>query len=207
MIETYAFLAMFAIQILVGSVLTPAWLIRRVRAKVASSAERFAELFPGVDHNLSAERFATRHRALNTGMAVLGLLLLGWLFIHMRRPEWNQGKVPVLLLTAYLLAQMSPLILIGAKAAKVNKAFKSSLADGKRKAVLQRRQLFDFSYGAGTQRDLRPRFRQRCRRRRADAAPGAGNECVAAVEPQRRRGRKRLHGYSAAVAYGIFRPP
>jgi hypothetical protein len=144
MIETYAFLAMFAIQILVGSVLTPAWLIRRVRAKVASSAERFAELFPGVDPNLSAERFATRHRALNTGIAVLGLLLLGWLFIHMRRPEWNQGKVPVLLLTAYLLAQMSPLILIGAKAAKVNKALKSSLADGKRKAVLQRRQLFDF---------------------------------------------------------------
>jgi hypothetical protein len=143
MIETYAFLAMFALQILVGSVLSPAWLIRRVRAKVASSAERFAELFPGVDHQLSTERFATRHRALNTGIALVGLLLLGWLFIHMRRPDWNQGKVP-LLLTAYLIAQMLPLVFISAKAARINKAFKSSLADGKRKAVLQRRGLFDF---------------------------------------------------------------
>jgi hypothetical protein len=74
---------------------------------------------------------------------VLGLLLLGWLFIHMRRPNWNQGKVP-LLLTAYLLAQMSPLALLGVKAARFNQMFKSSLVDGKRKAVLQRRGLFDF---------------------------------------------------------------
>src|SRR5580698_7628961 len=107
MIETYAFLAMFSLQILIGSVLSPAWLIRRVREKVAGSAERLAEMLPGVDHKLSAERFATRHRALNTGIAVLGLLLLGWLFIHMQRPDWNQRKVP-LILTAYLLAQMSP---------------------------------------------------------------------------------------------------
>jgi hypothetical protein len=55
MIETYAFFAMFTIQILVGSVLSPAWLIRRVRAKVASSAERFADMFPDVDHNLSTD--------------------------------------------------------------------------------------------------------------------------------------------------------
>ena len=143
MIQTYAFLAMFAVQILVGSVLSPAWLIRRVRAKVASSAERFAELFPGVDHHRSTERFATRYRALNAGVVVLGLGLLGWLFIHMRRPDWNQGKVP-LLLTAYLFAQILPLALISAKAAKFNKVFKSSLADGKKKAVLQRRGLFDF---------------------------------------------------------------
>jgi hypothetical protein len=143
MIETYAFLAMFTLQILIGSVLAPAWLIKIVRAKVASSAERFAALVPGVDHNLQTERFATRHRALNTGIAVLGVLLLGWLFVHMRRPDWNQSKVP-LLLTAYLLLQMSPLAFIGVKAARFNKVFRSSLADGKRKAVLRRRGLFDF---------------------------------------------------------------
>jgi hypothetical protein len=143
MIETYAFLTMFTVQILVGSVLSPEWLVRRVRAKVASSAARFAELFPGVDHNLATERFVTRHRLLNTGIAVLGVLLLGWLFIHIRRPDWNQGKVPGLL-TAYLIVQMSPLALIAIKAARINKALKSSLADGKRKAVLQRRGLLDF---------------------------------------------------------------
>src|ERR1700729_2082960 len=126
MIETYAFLAMFTLQILIGSVLSPAWLIRRVREKVAGSAERLAEIFPDVDHNLSVERFATRHRALNTGIAALGLLLRGWLFIHMQRPDWNQRNVPVLL-TAYLLAQMSPLAFIASKAARFNRVFKSSL--------------------------------------------------------------------------------
>lgn len=144
MIETYAFLATLTIQILAGSVLCPAWLIRCVRARVASFPdERFADLFPGVDKNASAARFATRYRALNMGIAVLGLVLLGWLFNHMRRPDWNQGKVP-LLLTLYLLAQISPLVLIGWKAARSSKTLKSSLAHGKRKAVLQRRALFDF---------------------------------------------------------------
>jgi|HubBroStandDraft_1064217.scaffolds.fasta_scaffold30006_3 hypothetical protein len=143
MIETYAFLAMFTLQILIGSVLSPAWLIRRVRVKLASSAERYAQLFPGVDRNVSTERFATRHRALNSVIAVFGLVLLGWLFMHMRRPGWNPGKVP-LLLTGYLLAQMSPLVVVSLRAARINKVFKSTVADGKRKAVLQRRGLFDF---------------------------------------------------------------
>jgi len=144
MIETYAFLAMFTVQIFAGSVLCPTWLIRRVRERVARfPAERFAELFPGVDKNLSGRRFETRYRALNTGIGVLGLLLLGWLFIHMHRPDWNQGKVPALL-TLYLIAQMSPLALIGLKAARTMKVLKSGLADRKRKAVLQRRGLFDF---------------------------------------------------------------
>jgi hypothetical protein len=143
MIETYAFLTMFTLQILIGSVLSPAWLIRRVREKVASSGERLGELFPGVDYKLSAQRFAIQHRAFNTGIAALGLLLLVWLFIHMQRPGWNQSKVP-LFLTAYLFAQLTPLVFIASKAAKFNRAFKSSWTDGKRKALLQRRALFDF---------------------------------------------------------------
>src|ERR1700691_4964911 len=93
MIATYAFLGMFTIQILTGSVVGPALFIRRVRADAASfPVERFTKLrFPGIDPKLSAERFATRQRALNTGIAVLGLLLLGWLFTYMRRPGWDLG--------------------------------------------------------------------------------------------------------------------
>jgi hypothetical protein len=144
MIETYAFLAMVTIQILAGSVLSPALFIRRVQPTVAKlPVERFAELFPGVDRDRSGARFATRYRALNTGIAVLGLLLLGWLFSHMRRPDWNEEKVGGLL-TLYLFAQVSPLAFMGWKAARSMKALKSSLGDGKRKAVLQRRGLFDF---------------------------------------------------------------
>ena len=144
MIETYAFLAMVTIQILVGSVLTPALIIRRAQPMVPSlPTERFAELFPGVNRDRSAERFAIRYRALNTAIAVLGLLSLGWLFNHMRRPDWTEGKV-VGLLTLYLFVQVLPLAFMGWKAARSMKALKSSLADGKRKAVLQRRGLFDF---------------------------------------------------------------
>ncbi|HTC52750.1 MAG TPA: hypothetical protein VK700_12515 [Steroidobacteraceae bacterium] len=144
MIQTYAFLAMVTLQILVGSVLCPAWLIRRVQERVAAfPVERFAELFPGVDKNASGQRFVTQFRALNMGVAILGLLLLGWLFVHMRRPDWHQATVPALL-TLYLLAQMSPLAFIGLKGARSMKRLRHLLADGKRKAILQRRGLFDF---------------------------------------------------------------
>ncbi len=125
--EAYAFLAMFTMQILVGSVLFPELYIRRVRAQVArTTAERCTELFPGLDQNLSAQRFATRHRALNTGIALLGLLLLGWLFSRMGHPHWN---VPGLT-TVYFLVQTSPLYLIAWKQARFNQALKSRLAEG-----------------------------------------------------------------------------
>ncbi len=144
MIETYAFLAMFTLQILVGSVLGPALLISRQQPTAPEfPVERFAQLFPGVNRDLSALRLATRYRALNAGIAVLGLLLLGWLFTHMRQPDWNQRKVP-LLLTAYLLAQMAPVTFLGWKGGRSMKALKSSLPQGKRRAVLQRRGVFDF---------------------------------------------------------------
>jgi hypothetical protein len=151
MIANYAFLAMFALQILVGSVVAPALFIRRfrpVRPVVSLPADRFAQLFPGVDPDRSAAHLATRYRALNTGIAVLGLLLLAWLFIHMGRPEWSGetagGKVAGLL-TVYLLAQNSPLAFLGWKGSRSIKVLKASLADGKRKASLQRRGLFDFA--------------------------------------------------------------
>jgi hypothetical protein len=142
--EANAFLAMFAIQILAGSILYPAWLIRHVRAKLASfPVERFAELFPGVDQDQSARRFATRHRALNTCIAVIGLLLLRWLFRYMQDSGWRDGPVEALA-TVYFLAQMSPVLRIGWVAHRYNKMLKHSLAEPKRRAVLQRRRLFDF---------------------------------------------------------------
>jgi hypothetical protein len=145
MIETYAFLGMFTIQILTGSAVGPTLFIRRVRRDAASfPVERYWELpFPDVDPKLAAERFAMRHGALNAGIAVLGLLLLGWLFTHMRRPDWGLGTELVLPIV-YFLVQTFPAVLMGWKGARSMKVLKSSLADGKRKAVLQRRGLFDF---------------------------------------------------------------
>ena len=111
MIEAYAFLAAFTVQILVMSVLLPAWFIRYVRAQAARfPAERLAQLYPGVDVGHAQERFLTQYRALTTGIAVLGLLLLGWLFSYMRRPDWDEGPVEVLVTVYFLAAQMLPLV-------------------------------------------------------------------------------------------------
>jgi hypothetical protein len=146
MIEAYAFLAAFTVLMLVMSVLLPAWFIRYVRVQTASiPAERLAQVYPSVDLGHAQERFLTRYRALTAGIAVLGLLLLGWLFSYMRRPNWDEGKVDVLVTVYFLAAQMLPLGLLVWLGVRFDKEHKRSLPpEGKRTAVLQRRGLFDF---------------------------------------------------------------
>jgi hypothetical protein len=144
MIESYAFLAAFTAQILAMSVLCPAWCIRYVRAQATSvPAERFAQLYPGVDLGKTLERHLTLYRVLNTGIAVIGLLVLGWLFKYMRRPDWDDGPVEVLV-GVYFMAQALPLGLVALFAVRYSKVLKHSFLEGKRTAVLQRRGLFDF---------------------------------------------------------------
>jgi len=145
MIEAYAFLAAFTVQILTMSVLYPAWFISYVRTQATRlPAERLAQLYPGVDLGHAQERFLTQYRALTTGIAVLGLLLLGWLFSYMRRPDWDDGPVEVLVTVYFFAAQMLPLFLVVWLGVRFNKEHKRSLPEGKRTAILQRRGLFDF---------------------------------------------------------------
>jgi hypothetical protein len=144
MIEAYAFLAMFALQILAMSVLYPAWFIRYMRRQAASiPTERLAQLYPDVDVDRAQERFVTRYRAVNIGIAVLGLLLMGWLFKYMQRPDWVDGPVEALV-SVYFLVQALPLAFIVGSVIRFNSVHKLSLLESKRKAVLQRRGLFDF---------------------------------------------------------------
>ena len=144
MIETYGFLAVFTVQVLAMSVLYPARFSRYVRVQANSlPAERLAKLFPGVDLKLSTERFLTRYRAVNMGIAVLGLLLLGGLFNYMRRLDWKDESV-IALSAAYFMMQMLPLMFVSWLGFRLNKKHKRSLLEGKRKATLQRRGLFDF---------------------------------------------------------------
>jgi MFS family permease len=136
MIEAYAFLAAFTVQILVVSVLHPAWLTRYARAKAEAQ-------LPGWDRN-SRERFLTLYRAANAGMAVLGLALLGWLFNHIRSPDWDVGSVRHLL-AGYVVVQILPFFLLSLIGAWVKrKALTRSPPEVKRTASLQRRGLFDF---------------------------------------------------------------
>ena len=144
MIEVYGFLAVFTVQVLAMSVLLPARFNKYVRVQASSlPTERLARLFPGVDLNLATERFLTRYRAVNTGIAVLGLLLLGWLFNYMQRPDWRDDPV-IGLSAAYFLLQNLPLIFVTWLGFRFSKAHKRSLLEAKRKATLQRRGLFDF---------------------------------------------------------------
>lgn len=145
MIEANALLAVFTLQILTMSVLYPAWFIRYLRLQATSiPAGRLAQLYPGVDLGLARERFLTRYRALNTGIAVFGLLLLGWLFSYVRRSDWGDRPVEVLIGVYFLVQALLPLSLVIRHGVRFNKLRKSPLLEGRRKAILQRRGLFDF---------------------------------------------------------------
>jgi NhaP-type Na+/H+ or K+/H+ antiporter len=144
MIEAYAFLAAFAVQILAASILYPAALIKYVRGWARNfGSNRFAQLYPGVDYSRWVARFVTGYRATNIVIAVLGLLLLGWLFTRIQQPGWA-GEVtgPAVM---YFILQMSPLALFASYAVvRYHKMLVQPSQESKRKATLQRRGLFDF---------------------------------------------------------------
>jgi hypothetical protein len=143
MIEAYAFFAAFTVQILAMSVLGPIWFTRFVRAQAISfPAERFAQHYPSIDCNEVLERYLTRYRVLNIGIAVLGMLLLGWLVNYMQRPDWNDGPAEAIV-SVYFMVQSLPLCLVAWIVLKYNKMLEK-LIEGKRKAVLRPRGLFDF---------------------------------------------------------------
>lgn len=135
MIEAYAFFAAFAVQILVASVLHPAWFTRYVCAKAEAQ-------FPGWDGK-SLDRYLTLYRVTNVLIGLLGLALLGWLFNHMRSPDWQ--IVPVMrLLAGYSVAQMLPFVLASLIGNWIKRnALLHSPPPAKRTASLQRRGLFD----------------------------------------------------------------
>jgi MFS family permease len=144
MIEVYAFLTMFAVQILAMSVLFPARLIKYSREQnTGVSVERLTQLYPGIDHELASNRFLTRICAGSAAAAVIGLLVLGWLFNYMRRPDWNLGTV-IALNAVYFLVQFLPLVLTFWFTYRLYKTHELPVSDGKRTATLEPRRLFDF---------------------------------------------------------------
>lgn len=143
MIEVYAFLAVFTIQIIVMSVIQPLVFVRQVRMEARGfPAERFAQRYPGVDPHEILERHIVRYRVANAAIAALGLILLGWLFSYMQRPDWSDGLVGTLV-SLYFFLQASP-VMVGAYLELRYKKLLGQLLEGKRTAVLARRGLFDF---------------------------------------------------------------
>jgi hypothetical protein len=142
MLEAYAFLAMFIIQIVVLSVVYPSRLIRHARLITAQyPPEQFPQLYPR--GRAVAERRVAIYRALNVLVAVAGLALLGWFITYTRRPDWDDGPIEALL-SAYFMLEFVPLMLFALTAAKDAKIIRNSFQTERRTATLERRGLFDF---------------------------------------------------------------
>lgn len=135
MIQADAFFAAFAVQILVVSVLHPVWFTQYARAKAAAQ-------LPGWNSR-SIERFLGLYRVVNAGIAVLGLVLLGWLFNHTQSPDWH--IVPVVrLVCGYYFVQLLPFLFVSLLVQWIKrKALLRAPPPAKRTASLQRHGLFD----------------------------------------------------------------
>lgn len=142
MIEGYAFLAMFTVQILAFSVLFPARLIKYARAKDAEFPDNvYEKLYPGTDRQVASQRFWTRFRAAHMVIAVLGLVLLGWMLSNMQLlGQAKANMFPVF----YFLLQVLPMFFLAFYGFRQVTLLRTSLQERKRTAVLQRRGLFDF---------------------------------------------------------------
>jgi hypothetical protein len=135
MIEAYAFLAALTLQILVGAVLNAVYFKGLVRAKAKAQ-------FPGRDGE-SLDRFVSLYGVASIVVAMLGLVLLGWLFSHMRSPDWDIGQV-LLLSGGYIVVQSLLTVLVARIGAWIRKkALLHAPPQAKRTASLQRRGLFD----------------------------------------------------------------
>ena len=142
MIEVYAFLATFTVQIVAFSVLFPARLVRYARLKDdAYPEEIFAKLYPGVDRHLATARFWSRYRAAHTIIAVLGFVLLGWM---LGNQQLLGNARAIMFPVFYFLVQVTPMIFLAFIGIRNVTVLRPALQERKRKAVLLRRGLFDF---------------------------------------------------------------
>lgn len=142
MIEVYSFHVMFALQILLLSVLHPTRLLRNARRQMAHHAPgQFPHLYP--DGEASAQRRLRIYRLVNTIIAVGGVVLLGLLFSYMQQADWDDGPVETAVLL-YFMLQMLPLVLYSRSVARFHQLLRNMMPDEKKRAVLQRRSLFDF---------------------------------------------------------------
>lgn len=135
MIQTTAFLAAFAAQIVTVSLLHPAWFVRYLRAKTEVQ-------MPGWDRAARA-RFFHRYRAANAVIALVGAGLFVWLFAYMRRPDWDFATV-LKLVSWYGWAQMLPFALVSLASLWFKRqALRNAPPVSRRSASLARRGLFD----------------------------------------------------------------
>lgn len=142
MVEMYAFIAAFTTKILILSVLAPVMLVGFLRAQIA---QFIADRAPPIDSAALAQvdRRLRLYRTLGLGTAVIGGLLLVAILRYMLQPDWQAGRL-TLVLAFYGLVQGAPLFVAYVSAGRFHGVLKRSLPTEKRKALMQPRGLFDF---------------------------------------------------------------
>lgn len=142
MIEIYAFLGMFAVQVVAMSVLFPTRLINYARAKDAEYPDEvFATLYPGVDRHVATAKFWKRFRAAHLAIAAVGFVLLAWMSINM---DFLAQAKATLIPVFYVLLQLLPLLYLVFVAIRTLPRLRTSLQAPRRTALLKPRRLFDF---------------------------------------------------------------
>jgi hypothetical protein len=136
MIEAYLFHAMLAVQIVLGSILIPRRVLRLVDHNIARNP-------PAADGMVWVGRMRQRYRIANHAIVGIGLVLMAAFFSYMQRADWTDGPVEAIL-PIYFLLQCLPFAVGAFVVASADKAAQSALPAEKRRAVLQRRGLFDF---------------------------------------------------------------
>lgn len=143
MIEAYAFLAAFCLQVLTLSVVLPGWFIRHMRRAAAKfPAERLSQLYPAMDPHAKLARYCRLFRVATLAIALFGAVLLAWMFSRMESPDWSHGAS--VRASFYGMLQMVPIALAGVLVMLLKRdILRRSSPEAKRKASLVHRRLFD----------------------------------------------------------------
>src|SRR5690606_11882545 len=87
MIEAYLFHAMFAVQIVLASVLIPRRLLLR-------ACENLARNPPAAEDAAVVQLSLNRYRLANGAIAVIGAVLMAFLYFYMAQADWDEDPVP-----------------------------------------------------------------------------------------------------------------
>lgn len=142
MTEMYAFIAVFAAQILLLSILGPRALVAPLRGQIdAFIALRQPDV--GRASLAQLDRKLKLYRWMSWVAAIIGAALLAAIIRYMQRPDWTDGPLEAIV-PAYWILQLLPMLLAILAVTRFHELLKRALPPEKRKALLQRRGLFDF---------------------------------------------------------------
>lgn len=140
------FYIVFSSQIFLMSIYFPEKLRRRVEYVLDNfPPDRYPKLYPSTAPGRAAERLRSGlrlYRAVNYGIAILGLIVLFAMALSNYRPDLKGGDEIFVL--AYFMLQACPLLYVSLKEMRMHQLMREAYSSSTRKAPLAPRRLFDF---------------------------------------------------------------